>query len=417
MNNNIENENSFNSNSQNDKINNQNFIEIGNYEISENLRLIKSFDDKEINLNENLLRGIYTYGYEKPSPIQELAIKPIKDGRDLIAQSQSGTGKTATFVIGSIESLNFNLNKTQVLIISPTRELAIQTSDVFNNLINYLPNVTYSMCIGGSKKNKFIHSGEENQVIIGTPGRISDLLNKRLILSDNIKLIVIDEADEVLSYSFKDQLTKIFEIVPKTAQVCLFSATMPSELFGVTDKIMNNPIKILVKDDELTLDGISQYYVIVNDDRWKFETLCEIYSMMSIGQAIIYCNRKNLAEELVNLLNSNDYTATTIHGNMLQQERQNVMSDFRSGKIRMLIATDIIARGIDVQQVSLVINYEMPREYETYIHRIGRSGRFGRKGLAINFVNKRDKYHINNLERHYNTNINELPSDLDKIIT
>ena len=340
----------------------------------------------------------------------------MKDGRDLIAQSQSGTGKTATFVIGSIERVDLELKETQIIIVSPTRELAIQTGEVFNKLTKFITNINFSMCIGGSKKNKFMHAGDNNHVIIGTPGRISDLLNKKLILSNNIKMIIIDEADEVLSYSFKDQLGKIFDVIPKDAQVCLFSATMPHEIFQITDKIMNNPVKILVRDEELTLDGISQYYVNVNDDRWKYETLCEIYSNMSIGQAIIYCNRKNLAEELANQLVSNDYTATTIHGNMLQQDRQNVMSEFRTGKIRMLIATDIIARGIDVQQVSLVINYEMPREYETYIHRIGRSGRFGRKGLAINFVSKKDKYHINSLESFYNTTINELPSDLEKVV-
>lgn len=384
------------------------------YILNEDLQVIKSFD--ELNLKNDLLKGIYSYGYVLPSPIQEIAIKPMIEKRDMIAQSQSGTGKTATFIIGMLQNIDISENKTQAVIISHTRELAIQTHNVLKNLSNYLKDITYSLCIGGSRKNKFINKSDNSHIIVGTPGRLCDLIGKKLINTSNVKIVIIDEADEVLSFSFQEQVKEVMNTINKDAQLCLFSATLPDELFELTDHLTNNPVKILLNEDNITLDGIKQYYINVQRDNWKYDTLVDLYSCISIGQSIIYINNKNKADWLVEQLIENNFSPATIHSSMNQMERQNIMERFRNGDIRVLIATDVIARGIDVQQVSVVINYDMPKETETYIHRIGRSGRFGRKGLAINLINNKQLGMIKYLENMYNTNIECLPSNIKQII-
>ena len=384
------------------------------YILNEELEFSKSFDD--LNLKSELLKGIFSYGYIVPSPIQELAIKPIMNGRDMIAQSQSGTGKTATFIIGMLEKIDLTKNETQAIIISHTRELAIQTHNVLKHLSSYMNDISYSLCIGGSKKNKFINKTDNSHIIVGTPGRLCDLIGKKLINSSNVNLMIIDEADEILSFSFQDQVREIISTIPKDAQLCLFSATLPDELFELTDKLTNNPVKILLNEDNITLEGIKQYYINVQKDNWKYDTLVDLYGCISIGQSIIYINNKNKADWLVEELIQNNFSPATIHSNMTQQERQQIMERFRGGDIRVLIATDVIARGIDVQQVSVVINYDMPKETETYIHRIGRSGRFGRKGLAINLVNSKQVSMIKYLEKMYNTSIEPLPNNLKQLI-
>ena len=275
--------------------------------------------------------------------------------------------------------------------------------------------ISYSLCIGGSK-NKFINKTDNSHIIVGTPGRLCDLIGKKLINSSNVNLMIIDEADEILSFSFQDQVKEIISTIPKDAQLCLFSATLPDELFELTDKLTNNPVKILLNEDNITLEGIKQYYINVQKDNWKYDTLVDLYGCISIGQSIIYINNKNKADWLVEELIQNNFSPATIHSNMNQQERQQIMERFRGGDIRVLIATDVIARGIDVQQVSVVINYDMPKESETYIHRIGRSGRFGRKGLAINLVNSKQVGMIKYLEKMYNTNIEPLPNNLKQLI-
>lgn len=390
-------------------------VEFDNYIISEKIVKYTNFDD--IGLNDKILRGIYGNGFEKPSPIQKLAIKPMVDGRDMITQSHSGTGKTGTFMIGILSNIDESLKSTQAVVVAPTRELAGQIFDVFTDLSRFTK-ITGCLCIGGTLQNRYNYnkSNSEN-IIIGTPGRISDLMNRNVIKNENIKILVIDEADDVLSSSFKKQNDKIFSSIPKTAQICLFSATIPDEMFGLTEKLLNNPLKILVKEEELTLEGIQQYYVYVgNNDKYKFETICDLYDRISIGQAIFYCNKRYVVEELSERFKELNFSVSQIHGEMRQKERQSVMKDFRVGNTRVLITTDVLSRGIDVQQVSLVINYDVPRDTDTYLHRIGRSGRYGRKGVAINLITDRDTTKIRNIESVYKIKIKELPSNIGDII-
>ena len=397
------------------EVSSESTVELDNYIINEKINKYKSFDD--IELKDNILRGIYGYGFENPSPIQKLAIKPMIEGRDMIIQSHSGTGKTGTFIIGILSNIDESYKGTQAIVIAPTRELANQIFNVYKNLSRYCK-ISGNLCIGGTLQNRYNYNESNNeQIIIGTPGRISDLIGRGIIKSDKIKMVVIDEADDVLSSSFKRQNEKIFDSVSNMAQICLFSATIPDEMFGLTDKILNKPLKILVKEEELTLDGIKQYYVYIgNNDRYKFETLCDLYNRISVGQTMIYCNKRYIVEELSEKFKSLNFSVSQSHGEMRQKERQNVMKDFRSGKSRILISTDVLSRGIDVQQVSLVINYDVPRDTDTYLHRIGRSGRYGRKGVAINLITDRDTTKIRNIESVYKIKIEELPSNIEDII-
>jgi superfamily II DNA/RNA helicase len=265
-------------------------------------------------------------------------------------------------------------------------------------------------------QTKYHSENINDQIIIGTPGRISDLVNKNIINTSSIKLIIVDEADDVLSNSFMKQVKRIFQNIPKEAQVVLISATIPPEMAALFDAILKpNFTTIFVKDDELTLDGIKQYYIYI-DEHTKPDALMDLYKFISIGQAIVYCNKKYKADELKELLESNNFSVSTLHGDMIQKEREEIMDQFRTGKTRILITTDILARGIDIQQVSLVINYDMPKYPQTYIHRIGRSGRYGRKGSAINFVTKREKNSLNFIKKMYNTEIVPLPNNVSELL-
>lgn len=388
---------------------------INNYLVSEKIDCYDSFDN--LGIHEDILRGIYSYGFTQPSPIQKLAIKPFIDERDLIIQSHSGTGKTATFMISILNRINPELKKTQAVVVAPTRELAKQIYSVYQSLSNYT-DITGYFCIGGSLRNKYNYNEDINQhIIIGTPGRVSDLIGKNIIKTNNVKMLVIDEADDVLSISFQKQLVKIFDSLSESTQLCLFSATIPSELFILTDKMLKNPLKILVKDDELSLKGIQQYKVYLgNTDEYKYATLCDLYNRISIGQAMIYCNKRYIVDELTNKLREDNFSVSQIHGEMQQKEREQVMQQFRDGITRILISTDVLARGIDVQQVSLVINYDIPKDPDTYIHRIGRSGRYGRKGIAINFETNRDRNSLKSIEMAYNIKVETLPNDIEKLV-
>jgi superfamily II DNA/RNA helicase len=386
-----------------------------NYELSKNLEFYDSFEDPELGLKDEILKGIYSYGYEKPSQIQRVAIKPIIDSHDIVIQSHSGTGKTATFIIGLLQRVDVSLNKTQCIIISNTRELADQTNKVFNQLAKYT-GITSNLCIGGDMQYKYSAENLKENVIIGTPGRISDLMNKDIIKSDDIRLIIVDEADDVLSTSFRKQVKRIFQKISKECQVILVSATIPPEMSSLFENLLKpNYLSILVKDDELTLDGIIQYYIYL-DEQYKLDALIDLYKFISIGQAIVYCNKKNKADELKHSLLEKNFAVSILHGDMVQKEREEIMTEFRSGKTRILITTDILSRGIDIQQVSLVINFDMPKYPQTYIHRIGRSGRFGRKGSAINFVTKKEKNILNFIQKMYNTEIIALPCNVAELL-
>jgi translation initiation factor 4A len=381
---------------------------------AEEYPVFESFDDYD--LNENLLRGIYSYGFEKPSAIQQRGIKPLLDGRDTIGQAQSGTGKTATFAIGCLQRIDYGTHACQALILAPTRELANQIQKVCLALGDYC-NVKCHCCIGGTSVRDDIDKLRDGQhLVVGTPGRVFDMLSKRHLRIDDLITFVLDEADEMLSRGFKDQIYDIFKTLPPNVQVCLFSATMPPEILDMTGKFMRDAVRILVKKDELTLEGIRQFYVAIEKEEWKLDTLCDLYETLTITQAIIYCNTRRKVDFLADQLTKRDFTISTMHAELDQKERDLVMREFRSGSSRVLISTDLLARGIDVQQVSLVINFDLPQNMENYLHRIGRSGRFGRKGVAINFVTNNDVRSMKDIEKYYHTQIEEMPMDIADLI-
>lgn len=372
--------------------------------------ITSTFDDME--LNEELLRGIYAYGYEKPSAIQQRGIVPVIMGRDTIAQAQSGTGKTATFAIAVLQRVDVSVTSCQALVVAPTRELAHQIQKVIVALGDYLSIKVHS-CVGGTAvRNDIRILNDGVHIVVGTPGRCFDMINRGALCLDDIKLFVLDEADEMLGRGFKDQIHDIFNFLPEMIQVCLFSATMPLEVLDVTQRFMRDPIRILVKRDELTLEGIKQFFIAINREEWKLDTLCDLYETLTITQAIIYCNTRRKVDWLTEKMTSRDFIVSAMHGDMDQRERDLIMREFRSGSSRVLITTDLLARGIDVQQVSLVINYDLPTNRENYIHRIGRSGRFGRKGVAINFLTVADTRYLRDIEQFYNTQIEEMPMNV-----
>ena len=374
-------------------------------------KCIKSWDD--LNISAELLRGIYSYGFEKPSPIQERAIIPILEKKDVIAQAQSGTGKTGAFSVGSIARIDPEKKVTQAMILSPTRELSQQTLFVINSLASMhkkTPIVT-QLLIGGTSTDIDIQALRENtpHIVVGCPGRTHDMIKRNILKTNNLELIVLDEADEMLSSGFKEQVYNIFQFLPKDTQLCLFSATMPPELNILTEKFMQNPTKILLKTENLTLEGIEQYYIALDDDTTKYDTLKDLFSMISLSQSIIYCNSVKRVNDLYEAMNSDGFPVCCVHSSMEKEDRNNSFKEFKSGKYRVCIASNVLARGIDIQQISIVINFDLPKCVHTYLHRIGRSGRWGRKGTGINFVTKRDFKKLKEIEGHYNTEIHELP--------
>ncbi|KAL3280689.1 hypothetical protein HHI36_003926 [Cryptolaemus montrouzieri] len=376
--------------------------------------VVDNFDD--MNLKEELLRGIYAYGFEKPSAIQQRAIIPCIKGFDVIAQAQSGTGKTATFSISILQQIDTSNRNCQALILAPTRELAQQIQKVVIALGDFMSADCHA-CIGGTNVRedmKKLESG--SHVVVGTPGRVLDMIARRALLTNHIKMFVLDEADEMLSRGFKDQIHDVFKMLNSDVQVILLSATMPKDVLDVTKSFMRNPVNILVKKEELTLEGIRQFFINVEREDWKLETLCDLYDTLSITQAVIFCNTRRKVDYLTENMHKRDFTVSAMHGDMEQRERDVIMRQFRSGSSRVLITTDLLARGIDVQQVSLVINYDLPSNRENYIHRIGRGGRFGRKGVAINFITEDDKRILNDIEQHYNTKIDEMPMNVADLI-
>ena len=368
---------------------------------------------ENLNINDELLRGIYAYGFEKPSSIQYKGIPKIVAGKDLIAQSQSGTGKTGSFTIGVLNKIDTSIKKTQYIVIAPTHELANQIYDVFINLSNYM-DVSIVKVIGKTNMQQSrAELQKDPQIVIATPGRLLDMINRKYLFTDSIKTLVLDEADEILSQGFMETIYNIIQTVPKTTQICLYSATIPSEILELTDQFMNNPDKILVKSDSLTLEGIQQFYIGLKQYKWKFDVLMDIYNTINVTQSIIYVNSKNVLSNLYDRLTNNDFPVSHIHGDMDRNEREKNLTDFKSGNTRVLLSTDLLSRGIDIQQLSLVINFDLPRSKETYIHRIGRSGRYGRKGVAINFVTDEDMTHMSDIEKFYNTEIKEMPQNLE----
>uniref|UniRef100_A0A8C1LM12 RNA helicase n=1 Tax=Cyprinus carpio TaxID=7962 RepID=A0A8C1LM12_CYPCA len=339
------------------------------FETSEEVDVTPTFDT--MGLREDLLRGIYAYG------TNTLAC--------FFCRSQSGTGKTATFCISVLQCLDI-----QVLLA----------------LGDYM-NVQCHTCIGGTNVGEDIRKLDYGQhVVAGTPGRVFDMIRRRSLRTRAIKMLVLDEADEMLNKGFKEQIYDVYR----------YLATLPHEILEMTNKFMTDPIRILVKRDELTLEGIKQFFVAVEREEWKFDTLCDLYDTLTITQAVIFCNTKRKVDWLTEKMREANFTVSSMHGDMPQKERESIMKEFRSGASRVLISTDVWARGLDVPQVSLIINYDLPNNRELYIHRIGRSGRYGRKGVAINFVKNDDIRILRDIEQYYSTQIDEMPMNVADLI-
>ncbi|KAK4785869.1 hypothetical protein SAY86_002558 [Trapa natans] len=344
------------------------------FETTPGVEPVVSFD--QMDLKDDLLRGIYQYGFEKPSAIQQRAVMPIIRGRDVIAQAQSGTGKTSMIALTVCQIVDTASREVQALILSPTRELASQTEKTILAVGDFM-NIQAHACIGGKSLGEDIRKLEHGvHVVSGTPGRVCDMIKRRTLRTRAIKLLILDESDEMLSRGFKDQIYDVYRYLPPELQVVLVSATLPNEILEITGKFMTDPVRILVKRDELTLE----------------------------------------VDWLTEKMRSCNFTVSSMHGDMPQKERDAIMGEFRSGATRVLITTDVWARGLDVQQVSLVINYDLPNNRELYIHRIGRSGRFGRKGVAINFVKSDDIKILRDIEQYYSTQIDEMPMNVADLI-
>ena len=379
--------------------------------IQDELKKYESFD--EMNLKDDLIRGVYSYGFENPSKIQQLAIVPMSKHTDILAQSQSGTGKTGAFVIGSLSVVDISIKAPQVLVLCPTRELSQQTERVAKALGTYMNLKVLSATGGNQLRNDISTLKAGAQFIVGTPGRIFDLIRRGDLSVEHIKYVILDEADQMLEDLFAEQIKAILDNkFPSTTRLALFSATMPQNVIEIAEHYLSNPARMLLPPDEVTLDGIKQYFVELEREDWKLPVLLDLYQQIAVNQALIYVNKRQKAEWLAKQLSAQGFTLEYIHGEMEVGERKKRMDDFRSGTVRVLISTDLLARGIDVQQVSLVVNYELPIQRENYVHRIGRSGRYGKKGVAVNLVYGDERNTLKEIERHYSTTISELPEDL-----
>lgn len=381
-----------------------------------NTKCIEQWDELDISIE--ILRGIYAYGFETPSPIQKKAITPILAKKDLIAQAQSGTGKTGCFTVGALSVVDTSITQLQVILLSPTRELASQTKLVLDTIGTFVKGLQTQLLVGGTSTENCIRSLSEEppHIVVGCPGRVYDMLRRKKIHSETLKLIVLDEADEMLSYGFKEQVYNIFQFMPNEIQVALFSATLPNEIHTLTDKFMRNPVKVLVKSDSLTLEGISQYYVAIENDEQKIDCLKDIFEAFSMSQCIIYCNSIPRVQKLYEDMIKDNFPVGHIHSNMDKEERAQNFENFKKGITRVLISSNVTARGIDVQQVSTVINFDLPSCVHTYLHRIGRSGRWGRKGIGMNFVTRRDNYKLKEIEQHYSTEIVKMPDNWSDVL-
>ena len=372
---------------------------------------IKSFD--ELDISTELLRGIYGYGFEIPSEIQSTAILPMVEKKNLIAQAQSGTGKTGAFTIGALSRVDPEISETQVLLLAPTRELAQQSANVVSKIGAMIPDLHVKLLIGGNALRDDLREIERTlpHVVVGTPGRIFDVIRRRYLELTGLRLIVLDEADEMLSFGFEEQIQNIFQMMPTDTTIALFSATMPPNIIRISNQFMKDPVSIRVALDKLSLDGIKQFHVELENDHQKYATLMDLYQNISVAQCIIYCNSVQRVDTLAVAMRKDSFPVSCIHGRMNRQEREEAFQAFKNGESRVLISSDITARGIDVQQVNMVINFDVPTNMHNYLHRIGRSGRWGRKGTAINFATKRDMHLIHDIEKYYTCKIEALTEE------
>lgn len=375
-------------------------------------RTINGWDD--FDLNTDLLRGIYNYGFEKPSPIQISAIPKLILGKDTIGQAQSGSGKTATFTIGILQRINVEERAVQAFILAPTHELVHQIATFVRKLGTMMEGLNVKTLLGGTSVAEDAEDLRANppHVIVGCIGRTYDMINRRNIDMSKVKMFVLDEADEMLAQGGgSDQIYTILHQLPNGVQLALFSATIPDEILRITDKFMHDPVRIIMKAEELNLECIQQYYMALRNDHAKYDALKMLFGHLTVSQCIIYANSVGRVVDLYRAMTEEGFSVCCLHSSMSKMEREQTLTSFRLGTFRVMISSNITARGIDIQQVSTVINFDIPRDAHTYLHRIGRSGRFGRKGMAINFVTQRDIVTMRNIESYYKSNISELPSD------
>ena len=369
-----------------------------------------------MNLKEPVLRGLYAMGFEKPSDIQQRAILPIIEGRDVITQAQPGRGKTTTFIIRILQKIEADIVACQALILAPVRELAQQTSKAILALGDYL-NIRCHNCIGGTRVSDDVARLKDGvHVVVGTPGRVMDMLMRKVLDSSRVKSLVLDEADEMLSRGFKDQIYDILTTLSTNSlQVVLCSTTMPPDAFEIAERFMKNRVQFLAKWEEL-MEGIRQFYIDVEKESWKLDTLCDLYDTLNITQTVIFCNTRRKIDYLTEQMRARQFTVSSTHDDISYQERKVILEEFRTGSSRILIIPDSFAFMIDVHQVSLVIQYDLPRDHEKYIRRINCSGRMGRKGVSISFVTKDDFVTFRQLEEFYNIQIGEMPANVADLI-
>jgi len=379
---------------------------------TEDVTATKGNDFEDYYLKRELLMGIYEKGYEKPSPIQEETIPIALAGRDILARAKNGTGKTASFLIPALEKTDTAKNNIQVLILVPTRELALQTSQVCKELGKHM-NIQVMVSTGGtSLKDDIMRLYNTVHILVATPGRVLDLANKTVADLSKCNTMIMDEADKLLSPEFQPLVEQIISHLPRERQILLFSATFPVTVKHFKDKFLQKPYEVNLMD-ELTLKGVTQYYAFV-EERQKVHCLNTLFSKLQINQSIIFCNSVNRVELLAKKITELGYSCFYIHAKMLQSHRNRVFHDFRNGACRNLVSSDLFTRGIDIQAVNVVINFDFPKNSETYLHRIGRSGRYGHLGLALNLITYEDRFNLYKIEQELGTEIKPIPPTIDK---
>lgn len=373
---------------------------------------IDSFDDMKF-LSDELYRGIHEYGFKKPSQIQAKTIHIINNGCDLIAQSQSGSGKTGAFAIGALSRVEQNKHYPQIIVVANTRLLASQIKKVIENVAKYM-DIEVALCTGGNhRENTSNDNIRTSHVLVGTPGRLSSIIQQRYINSRAVKTLILDETDVLLADNFVPQIIDIVNPLNKNTQICVFSATFTKETLKVTEKFLRDPYRVTIEKEKINVEEISQYKISLGDERHKFPTLLDLFGKISFNQMIIFVNSVRTAEHLQRKLQDEDVQVGVVHGRMESETRESVLREFRLQYINILITTDVICRGIDIDDLRIVINYDIPADSDTYIHRVGRSGRYGSQGVAISFCVGNDNFKINELNRDYKTDIQDMPCPED----
>uniref|UniRef100_UPI004026C23A DEAD/DEAH box helicase n=1 Tax=Lachnospira sp. TaxID=2049031 RepID=UPI004026C23A len=360
---------------------------------------------EELNIDERILRAIEDMGFEETSPIQTQAIPAVCEGIDVVGQAQTGTGKTAAYTIPMLMKIDPQIKKPQAIVLCPTRELAVQVAEEIRKLAKYMSDIKVLPVYGGQEIVRQIKSLKTGvQIIVGTPGRVMDHMRRKTVKFDNINMVILDEADEMLDMGFREDMETILTETPQDRQTVMFSATMPKAIMDIARNFQKDATVIKVVRKELTVSNIEQFYYEVRPKN-KTEVLCRLIDIYNPRLSVVFCNTKRQVDELISELKGRGYFADGIHGDMKQQQRDRVMDDFRSGNVDILIATDVAARGIDVDDVDMVFNYDIPQDEEYYVHRIGRTGRAGRSGMALSFISGKEVYKLKDIERYCKTKI------------